>query len=339
MKKIFFYVHSEKQLKNKIFFPDKNDYANSDQRLLFFLDLKKNFEKREYNLCTQDINSVEASEFGIYQTIPEDIKAIKPNSFLFLMESKTVTTQDWSYDKHKYFKKIFTYKNIDQKKYIQVFHSYTFKIPIKSQPKLNNKIVMICSNKRSTSYNQLYTFRYKLIKYMIKKNKKNFDLFGVGWTNFPVYVNPRVNINFNRIYDFIVKKISLLFNLKFSVKPVYKGTIKDKNKILQEYDFSICIENTNEDDFITSIIFESIINSCIPIYKGAKNINNYVPSDCFIDLNKFGSLKELIETINKFDRDTINLYKKKMYNYIINNKHEKFTSEYSIKKIIKNILE
>ena len=41
MKKISFYVHSKSQLKNKIFYPDKNDYVNSDNRMLFFFEFKK----------------------------------------------------------------------------------------------------------------------------------------------------------------------------------------------------------------------------------------------------------------------------------------------------------
>ena len=101
MKKIAFYVHSKMQLNNKIFYPDKNDYVNADNRMLFFLELKKKFEEYGYNFSTQDINSLKDSKLAIYQQIPNNIKDIKEDSYLLLLESETVTKKNWN--KKNYF--------------------------------------------------------------------------------------------------------------------------------------------------------------------------------------------------------------------------------------------
>lgn len=337
MNKISFYVHSKIQLKNKIFYPDKKDYINSDNRMLFFLELKKRFEDLGYSLNTQDINTIDESKIAIYQQIPNKKNLIKNNSYLFLLESDTVTKKNWDKNLHKDFKKIFTYKLIDDDKYVQIFNSYSFNRPILLEPKLNFKSVMICSNKKSTGKNELYSTRLNFVRYMNKYFRNNFDLFGVGWNDYSVYVDERNYKSISRIFDFVFKKFNRLLKINFKPYFVYKGTVSDKNKILQNYDFSICIENTKEENFITSIIFESMLNSSIPIYKGATNINKYVPENCYIDFDKFSNIKKLYKFINSLTYDDIMKYKKNIYNYIKNNRHEKFTSNYTIKKIIKNM--
>jgi hypothetical protein len=80
-----------------------------------------------------------------------------------------------------------------------------------------------------------------------------------------------------------------------------KGPIENKQVVLQSSKFSIVIENDNS--YISEKIFDSLINGCIPIYSGLKDVSRIIPSEIYIDLPK--SPDELVFLLEKLSETDI----------------------------------
>ena len=78
---------------------------------------------------------------------------------------------------------------------------------------------------------------------------------------------------------------------------------------LKNYRFSICYEDVcNTQGYISDKIFASFSNGCVPIYLGASNITQYIPTNCFIDRRDFDTDNELCQFLSNLTEDDYNLY-------------------------------
>lgn len=80
-----------------------------------------------------------------------------------------------------------------------------------------------------------------------------------------------------------------------------EGWQDEKFRILQNYDFNLCLENTNVDYYCTEKIWDSIRAGSLPIYYGRGNkIYETFPEESFIDLADFAqpeSVYDFIQTM------------------------------------------
>lgn len=73
-----------------------------------------------------------------------------------------------------------------------------------------------------------------------------------------------------------------------------------KKKLLDNYHFNLCFENTAAFNYMTEKIWDSIENYCLPIYFGAyTNAYTLFPKNSFIDYSMFNSPEELFQFIKK----------------------------------------
>ena len=84
--------------------------------------------------------------------------------------------------------------------------------------------------------------------------------------------------------------------------------VEDKIKFLSSYKFSISMENSNGDGYISEKIIESFISQTIPIYYGDYMIDEYINPKSFILIKNEKDMKKKIEFIKKIDNDD-ELYK------------------------------
>ena len=70
--------------------------------------------------------------------------------------------------------------------------------------------------------------------------------------------------------------------------------IKDKIKFFSEYKFSISMENTNGDGYISEKIVHSFISGTIPIYYGDYMIDEYINHKSFILVKNSNNIKLLL---------------------------------------------
>jgi len=68
--------------------------------------------------------------------------------------------------------------------------------------------------------------------------------------------------------------------------------------------FSICIENFQSSDYISEKILDSLYHNCVPIYLGAKNIDNYANNVIHLK----GELKHDIELLTNIVKDPLRYY-------------------------------
>ncbi len=125
-------------------------------------------------------------------------------------------------------------------------------------------VCMIGGNKRSQVPGELYSKRIEAALWFHLYSDIPFDVY--GQTIFPL--------------------------------PNYRGVLgaKEKFSALARYRFCLCYENTNHPELARGYvekIFDCLETRTIPIYLGCPDIEKYVPPECFIDVRKFKSYREL----------------------------------------------
>ncbi|MGJ0334207.1 glycosyltransferase family 10 [Aliarcobacter cryaerophilus] len=326
-------VVSKSYQNNKLF--DLNDkIINRDNCMYPFWLLKKEFEKYGYDLSTDDINSIVDSEIVIYNEMPKILsnKDEIKKSYLILFESELIRPDNWDLKNHKYFNKIFTWKDdiIDNKKYFKF--NFAQEIPKTINKELSKKeklCTLISGNKKVNHPLELYSKRIEAIRWFEKNHLQDFDFYGIGWDEFRSE-NKYVNILLRK------SKLSKIFKPSFSS---YKGKVDSKKEVLEKYKFAICYENAKDiSGYITEKIFDCFFAGCIPIYWGANNITEHIPKDCFIDKREFDTYEELYHYIkNMSDEDYIK-YLDNIENFLNSEKAYKFSSEYFINTLLETII-
>ena len=81
------------------------------------------------------------------------------------------------------------------------------------------------------------------------------------------------------------------------------GRVKDKNKFFSSYKFSLAMENSNGDGYISEKLVESFISGTIPIYYGDYLIDEYINPRTFILIKGEKDIKAKIEYIKSIDND------------------------------------
>lgn len=135
----------------------------------------------------------------------------------------------------------------------------------------------ISGNKKSIHPLELYSERERAITFFEKQCPNDFDLYGTGWN---------------------VKE-----------HPSYKGVVSDKINTYHHYRFALCLENMyGKPEYITEKIFDCFVAGIVPIYKGANNINCYVPKECYINYDDFSSLTDLMNYLVNMDEKQYLVY-------------------------------
>ena len=113
--------------------------------------------------------------------------------------------------------------------------------------------------------------------------------------------------------------------------PRYKGYAEYKEDALGDYEFSIGIENSREDYYISEKITDCFMNNCVPIYDGCKLVHEFYNPKSFekIDVDS----ENVIEDI----RAIISGSNEKYQEYILESKQKYFT-DYNIYSYLKKCI-
>ena len=253
----------------------------------------------------------------------------KTKTILFIQEPHTICPENWNKKLHKEIDFIFTWdrKQVDNKKYFPL-DLPAYKDICKIQPKnfKDRKLLLdITSNKRLRSKDAISDFRYKTICYFSDNHSESFDLYGFGW-----------NQNITKVLLRRFRPTGLYSKLLKS----YKGQVKNKKETCENYKFLICYENTIFDSYISNKIFDAFNSKIVPIYMGCDNIEDFIPSNCFINRKDFSNDKELYNFINSMNENTWLSYLDAALDFYQSSKSDKFSevhfSSEIIKKLIKN---
>jgi hypothetical protein len=309
-----------------------NKILNRDDCLKAFYLLKEKFKDFGYELSTHDINSIDESEIVLYNEMPNPFKhnIIKEKSYLMIFESELIRPDNWDLNKHNSFKKIFTWHDplVDQKVYFKFNFPNTIKffdIDNTKRPKL---VTLISGNKTCTHSKELYSKRLEIINWFERNTLSDFEYFGIGW-----------DYQFSMWWQKVFRKLKILKYIPKNPSVAYRGKVDDKYSTLLNYQFSICFENGRDiEGYITEKIFDCFFSGSIPVYLGANNVQNYIPQDTFIDMNKFNSYAELHKHLKEMPLDEIQKYQKNILSFLQSDKVNAFTNEYFAKTIAEEVL-
>ena len=255
------------------------------------------------------------------------------NIYLIIFESEVTKPNNWNVENHKYFKKIFTWNDefVDNKKYFKI--NVTHKIPTDLDFDLNKKnklCTMIAGHKFASHPLELYTERVKAIRWFEQNHPEYFDLYGIGWDKYR-FKGALSILNINR-FEVLTK----LLKPKY---PSYRGTVKSKREVLQKYKFAICYENARDiPGYITEKIFDCFFAGCVPVYWGAPNVAEHIPTDTFIDKRNFSTYEELYSYLKNMSDNEYMDYLDAIKDFIKSNKIYPFSAECYADTIIKEIV-
>lgn len=246
-------------------------------------------------------------------------KEVKSKMILSILEPPSVLLSNYNIELHRDIKYVLTWdkKLIDNKKYFYVQSPYTDQWPtINYVPFEKRKLLVdVSSNKFSNHPDELYTFRRKLINYFDKNHPADFDLYGFGW-----------NIFFGISRKHFLKNI-----LNYKRYQTYKGVAKSKFEVFPKYKFVLCIENMkNIDDYISQRVFDIFISNAVPIYWGAKNISEYIPTNCFIDASSFNCFEDLYKFISEINEKEYLEYLRNINSYLKSESFKQFTTSFFV---------
>lgn len=271
-------------------------------------ELRKAARKFDYEL--QQINSIKNLKnfeyLIVFDQLPSHEHAFLAEyplkkRILFLWEPPTVKPENYRQSYHEYFSKVFTWNDdlIDNKRYFKFYYPQPSLTMNSSLPFSQKKLsVMIAKNKWSHHPAQLYAQRQAVISFFEQYDPKQFDLYGYWWNK----------------------------NLK-----TYKNPVLRKSDCLKNYKFCFCFENIkNLNGYVTEKIFDCFIAECIPVYWGARNIQQYVPTSCFIDIRNFSSLQSLITFLQNMPEETYNQILCNISSFLQSPQAHNFSTEYFV---------
>ena len=324
--------------KNKIF----DDYLNKnlfEGRSFKYIALKKELLKYGINLVTHDICDHSKTDIYIHlDAIFRTSTNKKAKNFLIILEPPSVYPENHKKSIENTYEKIFTWDDlvIDNVKYFKYNLSYDLdSLKIKNEDNKRSKLsVMISRNKVSRHKNELYSKRKEIINWYEKNRPNDFDLYGKGWDEFKIKTYPLTYFNRFSLFG------KLIHNTLQKKLHVYKGVIHSKNEILSNYKFSYTYENIEEiNGYITEKIFDSFFSLTIPIYRGAKNINEYIPDEIYINSNNFDSVEDINNYIKSITSYKLNLIREDIIDFFSSEKSKIFCSQYNAGLIAKQIYE
>lgn len=151
-----------------------------------------------------------------------------------------------------------------------------------------DRIVVINGNHMPRSFSgELYS---KRIEAMASLAKDGFvDLYGRGWEKWwsPESMWPAYWKN------------------RRTLLSIHRGSCRSKIETLSQYRFCLCFENMAMQGYVTEKIFDCLYAGTIPLYLGAKDIENLIPSDAYVDCRRFGSWNEMREAAMKMTTQEI----------------------------------
>lgn len=214
-----------------------------------------------------------------FLNIPKLIRNNPKVEFIpFLWESEEGEKKNWYYSSHELFPKIATWNTKLVKQNPTKYYQLNLQAgPLSKYEKPKNFkfvakdifISTIANAKPPRSFSSGYRHRLDIINWYVENKIESLQLYGGGWQD---YIN-QLNQEKGRLYQ-----------------NIYGGTVKNKSSVISNSRFYLCIENCiSQDGYVTEKIFDAFKSSTVPIYLGAPNITDLVPSNCFVNLRNFGS--------------------------------------------------
>lgn len=168
-------------------------------------------------------------------------------------------------------------------------------------------LTLLASNKFSNHPLELYSSQRSLIQFFEQKTGYDFEFYGKGWQDFAFHS--------------------------------YRGTVFDKIETLKNYRFCICYENIKHvQGFVSKKIFDCFKAGVVPVYFGASNIGDYIPSGCYISREKFATIDALYAHLKRIKEQEYNEYIEHIQAFLQSEQAARFSENFFIQTLVFNLL-
>ena len=154
----------------------------------------------------------------------------------------------------------------------------------------------------------LYNDKIQVLKFLLDADL--VDIYGRGWDQSIFFEKHRSSI---------------------------KGPIKDKNSIISQYKFYLCIENRRFPGYLTENIYDALFAFSIPIYLGDPAIDKTIPKDCYIDLRDFGDYDALVRYLTTMSTSMYDNYIQNIKSFVESYDNTIFTCNQFASLILKQV--
>jgi hypothetical protein len=322
--------------KNLIF--DLSNTSNADNWHYPYWCLRTEFEKHNIELNTADLKDDGNNIFEIHMDVQRRVSGHVP-SYVMLYETPQIRALNNNKKFLKKYKRIFTWRDdlVDDEIFIKF--NLPNKLIVNTNYGWSNRNKMCCliaANKtvRNKTKLDLYSERVNTIRWFEKHAPQDFDLYGAGWLS-PQAKSGLINHIFRKIRNYFPSSN----NKDDQHFPSYRGRVVSKLATLSNYKYNICYENiSGMYGYITEKIWDSFFSGCVPIYWGAENILEYIPSECFIDRRNFKSHQELYAYLKSISESRYVLYQENIASFLCSDKSYAFSAKAFAEKIVSTIV-
>ena len=157
----------------------------------------------------------------------------------------------------------------------------------------------------------LYELRLDALSHF--SGRPGFSLYGVGWDR-PVWGRRGLRVGSS-----------------------YRGPIRDKQRVLNRYSFSLCFENTSFPGYITEKIIDCFFAGTIPVYLGAPDVEHYIPAGSFIDARDHRDLTELEDRLRSIGPNEAMAFLETARSFVASDRFKPFTDEAFVDTFIEMI--
>jgi hypothetical protein len=174
-------------------------------------------------------------------------------------------------------------------------------------------MVMLRANKISDQPGQLYDERRDLVRYFESREDDLFDLHGPGW-NDQGHPAPVMYRN-------------------------YRGFAKGTVETYAEYKFTLGMDNSAVPGLFTYDLFSAMLAGSVPVYLGAPDISDFVPTDAFINVADFPSYDALVERLIEISENgELVEYRKRGAEFLSSADYEPFTMDFFTRSVSEAVL-
>lgn len=323
----FHNIYEELNRDNRLF--ESCNASIGDDLLLPFIVLRDLAQSRGVTVATLPVLAAADIDAYVFIDMPDTgniayrqaLASNKP-TYLIILESPLVRPQNYDPANLQKFRKVFTYNDnlVDGKHFIKINYASRFpdEIP-KSLAGKEKLCVMIAGYKSASHPQELYGDRMAAIRWFEEHQPQDFDLFGVGWDS------GRLGKHLPR---WVTSGCKWLGRLGAPKVPSYRGRVERKRDVMGRYRFALCYENIKDvPGYITEKIFDAFIAGTVPIYRGASNITDHIPADCFIDLRNFSGYAALYEYLHSMTDASYLAYLANIENFMNSSQSFPFTCD------------
>jgi hypothetical protein len=320
--------------KNAIF--DLKHNWNRDNCFHPYHLMRENFKNYNLEINTNDFNNGRPAVFDLHLDvqIPVNVEL----RYLLLLETAQIWAPNGRSENFYGYRKIFTWNDdlVDGRRFIKI--NYPNPIQVHSPDGFSSRNIFCCliaGNKAlaTDDVRNLYPERVRVIRWFERNAPQDFDLFGIGW-NIPVLHRGLLGKIERRIFGVLARWVSL------NPFPSYRGRIDHKREVLTRTRFSICYENVRDlPGYITEKIFDCFFSGCVPVYWGASNITDHIPSDCFIDRREFHDTAEVYAFLKAMTEQEFLGYQQRIAAFLRSDAAYPFSSEFFAETIVNTIVQ